>query len=73
MKVRIKKLDKNAVIPVKAHATDAGFDLVATSSFFDGNGCVVYGTGLSFEIPIGFPKVKCCEKKFGTDQFRWCY
>lgn len=31
MKVRFKKIHPNAVIPTKAHATDAGFDLVATS------------------------------------------
>lgn len=54
MKVRIKKLNENAVIPYKAHETDAGFDLVATSVKLDENGCVVYGTGLAFEIPKGY-------------------
>ena len=54
MKVRIKKLNESAVIPHKAHATDAGFDLVATSFHYDENGCAVYGTGLAFEIPKGY-------------------
>lgn len=54
MKVRIKKLNKNAVMPAKAHGTDAGFDLVATSRVFDEHGSIVYGTGLAFEIPIGY-------------------
>lgn len=54
MRVKIKKLHENAVMPYKAHATDAGFDLVATSRTFDEDGNVVYGTGLAFEIPEGY-------------------
>lgn len=53
MEVKIKKLCENATIPSKAHQSDAGFDLVATSREFDKYGCVVYGTGLAFEIPEG--------------------
>jgi dUTP pyrophosphatase len=54
MKVRIKLLNNQAVMPRKAHSTDAGFDLVATSRVFDDDGNVVYGTGLAFEIPEGY-------------------
>lgn len=54
MKVKIKKLEPSAVVPFKAHPDDAGFDLVATSKEFDEQGNVVYGTGLAFEIPVGF-------------------
>ena len=54
MKVKIKKLNKTAVMPNKAHTTDAGFDLVATSRVFDKHGAIVYGTGLAFEIPEGY-------------------
>lgn len=54
MEIRIKKIRDNAVMPQKAHATDAGFDLVATSKEYDRNGNVVYGTGLAFEIPDGY-------------------
>ena len=53
MKVKIKRLNKDAVLPYKAHATDAGMDMVATSRDFDGNGNVVYGTGIAVEIPQG--------------------
>ena len=53
MIVKVKRLNESAVVPQKAHASDAGFDLVATSVSFDGNGNVVYGTGLAFEIPEG--------------------
>ena len=54
MKVKIKKLVKEAVIPNYAKSGDAGMDLVATSKSYDDNGNVVYGVGLAFEIPEGF-------------------
>lgn len=54
MKVRIKKLDVNAVLPAYAHDTDAGMDLTAVSKTYDANGNIVYGTGLAFEIPEGY-------------------
>ncbi len=54
MKVKIKRLNDNAIIPVKAHPTDAGFDLTATSRTMDKDGNIVYGTGLAFEIPEGY-------------------
>ena len=54
MKVKIKKLNPNAVVPTKAHSTDAGFDLTATSRTIDQYGNIVYGTGLAFEIPEGY-------------------
>ena len=54
MKVKIKKLVEQAVIPVYAHpGEDAGLDLTATSVKFE-HGCWVYGTGLSMEIPKGY-------------------
>ena len=54
MKVKIKKLSENAVVPKYAHDTDAGLDLVATSIQWDEDGNFVYGTGLAFEIPKGY-------------------
>ena len=54
LKVKIKKLNENAVIPSYAKDGDAGMDLVATSEYYDDDGNIVYGTGLSFEIPKGF-------------------
>lgn len=54
MKIKIKRLSENAVLPVKAHATDAGFDLTATSCTIDENGAMVYGTGIAVEIPDGY-------------------
>lgn len=54
MKVKIKKLHENAVIPSYAKPGDAGMDLTATSKAFDDNNNVVYGTGLAVEIPKGY-------------------
>lgn len=68
MKVRFKKLNEKAVMPTKAHTTDAGFDLTATSREVDEeNGNVVYGTGIAVEIPEGyvglvFPRSSICKK-----------
>ena len=54
MKVRIKKLNDNAVMPTKAHAADAGFDLYCTSKEIDWTKRqIVCHTGLAFEIPEG--------------------
>lgn len=68
MKVRFKKLSENAVAPNKAHPTDAGFDLTATSRVVDNFGNIVYGTGISVEIPenhVGliFPRSSVCKKE----------
>lgn len=54
MKVRIKKLDPNSVIPTYAKEGDAGLDLTAVSKTVDHSGNIVYGTGLAFEIPQGY-------------------
>ena len=51
MKVKIKKLVENAVIPKYAKPGDAGMDLTAISKVYDEFGNTVYGTGLSIEIP----------------------
>ena len=54
MKVNVKKIDSNAVIPTYAKHGDAGMDLTAISKEYDEHGNVCYGTGLAFEIPNGF-------------------
>ena len=66
MKIRFKKLHQDAQQPKKAHNTDAGFDLTATSIRVTGN-LVEYGTGISVEIPEGyvglvFPRSSICKK-----------
>nr|DAJ39474.1 MAG TPA: dUTPase [Caudoviricetes sp.] len=53
MKVKVKKLVENAVIPHYAKSGDAGLDLTVTSVENKGDK-IVYHCGLAFEIPQGF-------------------
>jgi dUTP pyrophosphatase len=53
MKVRIKKLHQDAVIPKYAKPGDAGLDLTATEITFTPS-YIAYKTGLAFEIPEGY-------------------
>lgn len=53
MRVKMKRLTKDAVIPKYAKEGDAGLDLVSTSK--DENEMFVeYGTSLAMEIPEGY-------------------
>ena len=54
MKVKIKKLNENAVIPTYAKDGDAGMDLIATSITSDTPEEITYGLGIALEIPEGF-------------------
>jgi dUTP pyrophosphatase len=54
MKVKIKKLSENAVIPTYAKNGDAGMDIIATSIINEETFQITYGTGISMEIPNGF-------------------
>ena len=65
-KVLVKKLDKNAVIPSRAHDNDAGFDMVATRKNITEK-YVEYGTGIAMHIPDGhvgllFPRSSVTKK-----------
>lgn len=58
MIIKYRRLSENAVAPIKAHNTDAGFDLTCTNITTEINECgqmiLVYHTDLSFEIPQGW-------------------
>ena len=55
IRIKVKKLRPDAVIPTKAYPTDAGFDLTAVWSGWSNTHKVFeYGFGLSFEIPEGY-------------------
>lgn len=55
MKVKIKKLVQEAVMPSYAKESDAGMDLTAVSIDYDKvTNVFTYGTGLAVEIPPGF-------------------
>lgn len=53
MRVKVKKLHENAVIPSYAKHGDAAMDLYATSVDYDKYGNLVCYTGLAMEIPEG--------------------
>lgn len=55
MKIKIKKLHPDAVIPQYAHDGDAGFDLVANEEVLIEPGeTVKVGTGIAIEVPKGY-------------------
>ena len=57
MELKIKRLDEKAVLPIRAHKSDAGLDLTTVGISLESNECgqtvVVYHTGLAVEIPEG--------------------
>lgn len=53
MKVRIKKLNENAVVPFKTYDKDFCYDVVATSVEEVAPNVYKYGIGLAFEIKRG--------------------
>lgn len=52
--IKVKRLHPDAVIPTKAHPTDACFDLTATNMWYDDYGNLCFSFGLAFEIPEGY-------------------
>lgn len=49
------KLDKNAILPTRAHDTDAGWDLYAREDFtVPAGGSAVHDTGVHMQIPEGY-------------------
>lgn len=54
MRVKIKKLRPEAVIPSYAKPGDAGMDLTATEIIKDEAFQITYGTGIALEIPLGY-------------------
>jgi len=68
MKVNIKKLHKDAVIPTYAKNGDAGMDLTAVGYDIVDNEHIRYNFGLAFEIPNGyvglvFPRSSCFKQR----------
>ena len=53
MDIKIKKLNKKAIIPKYAKEGDAGMDVVAVSKRVTEK-FVEYGTGLAFEVPKNY-------------------
>lgn len=58
MELKIKKLSERAVLPVRAHKSDAGMDLTCSGVTTEVNECgqliLVYHTDIAVEIPEGY-------------------
>ena len=55
MKIRFKKLSPSAVVPTKAHASDAGFDMTSVEEVtIEPNSRYAINTGIAVEIPLGY-------------------
>jgi|TARA_B100002003_G_scaffold208103_1_gene202629 dUTP pyrophosphatase len=55
IKVKVKKLKENAVLPGYAHPGDAGMDLVSCEDYVVGAGKrQLVSTGISMELPEGY-------------------
>ncbi|MFZ8765503.1 hypothetical protein [Enterococcus diestrammenae] len=55
MQLKVKRLTDTAVLPVKAHQSDAGFDICADEDITIHAGeTVTVSTGLSIAIPEGY-------------------
>lgn len=54
MKIQVKKLHEDAVLPVAANSTDAGFDLVAIDDGTVEKTYIQYRTGISIQPPPGY-------------------
>uniref|UniRef100_A0A6C0CZ81 dUTP diphosphatase n=1 Tax=viral metagenome TaxID=1070528 RepID=A0A6C0CZ81_9ZZZZ len=54
MKLKVIKLDENAVMPTRAHADDIGYDLTAIGVYKRlSDRTVIYNTGISVKPPSG--------------------
>ena len=67
MKIKVKKLHPDAILPKSAHVTDAGYDLVAIDDGKITDTYIQYRTGLSIEVESGyhtelFPRSSISEK-----------
>ena len=54
MKLKVKKLVPEAVLPKKANESDAGYDLVAINDGTITGKYIEYNIGLSIEVPEGY-------------------
>lgn len=54
MRIKIKKLNDSAVLPMYSTEGAAGMDMTAINIKYDNEGNVVYGTGIAVEIPKGY-------------------
>lgn len=55
MDIQVKRLQPNALLPVYAHATDAGMDLFSAVTIVVASNCrALVPTGVALAIPVGY-------------------
>ena len=59
--LRVRRLHSDAVLPARAHHSDAGLDLVAVegATLAAGGGRATIGTGIAVEVPVGWAGLVC--------------
>lgn len=72
MRIKIKKLTEDAVIPKYAHYGDAAVDLVAVRQWEDKTSNMCYGTGLAIEIPDGYVGLLFPRSSISKTNLRLC-
>ena len=72
MRIKIKKLTDDAVIPKYAHYGDAAVDLVAVRQWEDDASNMCYGTGLAVEIPNGYVGLLFPRSSISKTNLRLC-
>lgn len=72
MRIKIKRLTEDAVIPKYAHYGDAAVDLVATRRWEDEASNMCYGTGLAIEIPDGYVGLLFPRSSISKTNLRLC-
>lgn len=67
MKLSVKKINNEAVLPTRAHSYDAGMDLyVNDRQVITAHTTIVVPTGISMEIPEGFVGLIWDKSSIGT-------
>ena len=72
MRIKIKRLTEDAVIPKYAHYGDAAVDLVAVRCWEDKASNMCYGTGLAIEIPDGYVGLLFPRSSISKTNLRLC-
>lgn len=76
MTIKFKRLNDKAVMPVRAHKNDAGFDLTSTSVTTEVSECgqlvLVYHTGIAVEIPDGYFGMFVCRSSISKKSLTLC-
>ena len=69
--LKVNLLSNKAVLPTRAHFTDAGFDITATDLCIEDD-IFVYGTGVAIELPKGTAGLLMCRSSVYRKDLQLC-